>query len=93
MALAILVRDKQALASVLAATGLGMFVLGVILPLVTAFSVGPKGIEAQLKQFEEKIDRVEEKVDAIVQLSTVKARVEIPPPTITVDNPPPDDNP
>lgn len=50
-------RDR-AFATVLVVLGIGLFVLGVILHRVRAFSVGPKGIDARLDRIESKVDRM-----------------------------------
>jgi len=47
---------EQALAVTLATFGILIFVLAVVLPRVTGFTLGAKGIEARLEQLEHKVD-------------------------------------
>jgi hypothetical protein len=77
----VVIRDSQGVAIALVVLGVSIFVLAVILPQVDTFSVGPRGIEARL-------DRIERKVDQVIAARTVEAKVSIPRPTITTDDPP-----
>jgi hypothetical protein len=52
----IVIRDSQALASVMAVLGVALLILGILLPRVRAFSIGSKGIEAHLGRIEAKVD-------------------------------------
>lgn len=62
---AVLLRDRQTFASTLAVVGLGAIVVAILRPRLRSFSVGPKGVDAQL-------DRIEQKVDEIIRSAEIR---------------------
>lgn len=84
-------RNRQALAAVIAVLSVALLVLGVTLPRVQSFSIGVRGIQARLDRIEPQLQEIERKVNQIVMAPTIEARGEVFPPTIVVD-PPPDES-
>ena len=60
---ATLFRDAQGFASTLAVLGLASVVLGVLLPRLTSFSLGPTGLEAELHRIEERVGEIERNIE------------------------------
>jgi len=60
---AVLFREEQAFASTLAVLGLASVVLGVLLPRLSSFSLGPEGLEAEMHSIEERVDEIERNIE------------------------------
>jgi hypothetical protein len=60
---AALFRQEQAFASTLAVLGLASVVLGVLLPRLSRFSLGPEGLEAEMHRIEERVDEIERNIE------------------------------
>ena len=59
------VRELEAVAITFVTLGVAVFVFGVILPRVRSFSIGAKGLHAQLDQLARKVEDVDAKVETV----------------------------
>jgi hypothetical protein len=68
---AILIREGEALATTLALLAMGALALAVVLPKITAFTLGAKGLDAKLGQLEERVERVDQDLDKLKVRTTL----------------------
>jgi len=80
-------RTREPLAVTIAVLGVALFILGVTLRRVDSFSVGLKGIKAELSRIEPRLRHIEQRVNAIVSPPTVEAKVMVFTPTIKIGPP------